>query len=74
MAAILVNDLLGLTPFRLKLAKRYAEFDALTLAALAAYRQEVEAGAFPAAEHTFDMPPEELARVEAWLASVDHTE
>jgi 3-methyl-2-oxobutanoate hydroxymethyltransferase len=70
---LIVNDLLGLTPFRLKLAKRYAEFDALTLAALDAYRREVEAGAFPAAEHTFDMAPEDLARVEAWLTPGDPT-
>lgn len=71
---LVVNDVLGITPFRLKLAKRYQEYDTLTGAALAAYRREVEAGLFPGEEHSFGMDAAELARVEDWLDARRHGE
>lgn len=47
-------DLLGLTAdLRPKFVKRYAEFFADGVAAMARYRDEVRAGAFPAPEHGF---------------------
>jgi 3-methyl-2-oxobutanoate hydroxymethyltransferase len=68
---LVVNDVLGITPFRLKIARRYQEYDALTLAAIAQYRREVEAGLFPADDNAFGMDEAELARVDAWLATVE---
>jgi 3-methyl-2-oxobutanoate hydroxymethyltransferase len=65
---LVVNDVLGITPFRLKLAKRYQEYDATTLAAIEQYRHEVEHRLFPGEEHTFGMAADELAQVEEWLA------
>lgn len=66
---LVINDVLGITPFRLKLAKRYQEYHATTLAAIAQYRHEVEQRLFPGEEHVFGMATGELAQVEAWLAT-----
>jgi 3-methyl-2-oxobutanoate hydroxymethyltransferase len=68
---LVVNDVLGITPFRLKIARRYQEYDTLTLAAIGQYRREVEAGLFPADENSFGMDEAELARVVEWLSAVD---
>jgi 3-methyl-2-oxobutanoate hydroxymethyltransferase len=57
---LVFHDVLGLfTRFRPKFVKRYAELYPVMLQALQTYCQEVEAGSFPAAEHTFTMPEEE---------------
>ena len=47
-----LHDILGLGVRQPRHAKRYAELNAVALDALRAYRDEVAAGAFPAAEHT----------------------
>jgi len=57
---LVTHDLLGLTggpgP---KFVKRYADLRSATVEALAAYRDEVKARAFPTREHTYAMPEEE---------------
>lgn len=57
------HDILGLTAGRPpRHAKRYADVGALVLQAVTAYREEVEAGAFPTAAQSASMDPAELAR------------
>jgi len=52
-------DLLGLTAERVpRFVKKYESFYARGLAAMAQYKQDVTAGAFPAAEHSFGVIPE----------------
>jgi 3-methyl-2-oxobutanoate hydroxymethyltransferase len=52
-------DLLGLTPERVpRFVKKYETFYERGLAAMAEYKQEVTAGTFPAAEHSFGVIPE----------------
>ena len=47
-----LHDILGLGARQPRHAKRYADLNAITLDALRAYRDEVSARSFPAAEHT----------------------
>jgi 3-methyl-2-oxobutanoate hydroxymethyltransferase len=59
------HDLLGLGGERVgRHARRYADLGALIQAALAAYRDDVRGGAFPAAEQSFNGP----AELRAYLA------
>lgn len=58
---LVFHDVLGLfTRFTPKFVKRYAELYPVMLQALQTYCQEVDAGSFPAEEHTFGMSKEEL--------------
>jgi 3-methyl-2-oxobutanoate hydroxymethyltransferase len=51
---LVVDDMLGLfTAFKPKFVKRYAELGDAGEAAIAAFAEEVRAGAFPAPEHGF---------------------
>jgi 3-methyl-2-oxobutanoate hydroxymethyltransferase len=62
------HDLLGLTEGRApKFVKRYGAVAAEIRRALAAYVADVRSGAFPAEEHTYGIPAEELALFEAEL-------
>ncbi len=63
---LIVHDLLGLTPFRLKFVKRYQQYRELTLQALAQYKHEVEQGLFPSEETAFPMDEGERVNVERW--------
>jgi 3-methyl-2-oxobutanoate hydroxymethyltransferase len=66
---LVTHDLLGLFDrFTPAFVKRYADLHAQMLAAFNAYRQEVEVRAFPAAEHTVEMPDE------AWEAFIEKVE
>ena len=57
------HDILGLTAGKPpRHAKRYADVGAAVLQAVAAYREEVESGAFPTAAQSASMAPDELAR------------
>lgn len=57
------HDILGLTAGKSpRHAKRYADIGDAILQAVTAYREEVEAGAFPTAAQSAGMAPEELAR------------
>jgi 3-methyl-2-oxobutanoate hydroxymethyltransferase len=63
---LVFHDLLGLYESRSpRFVKRYAELGMLTRDALERYAAEVRSGAFPAPEHTYAMPEEELALFEA---------
>ena len=63
---LVYHDLLGLTEGHLpRFVKRYANLSREIRDALEAYANDVRSGAFPAAEHTYTMPVEELAEFEA---------
>ena len=50
---LVVHDMLGMYPARLRFVKRYASLSEDIRQAVSAYRDDVESGAFPAEEHTF---------------------
>jgi len=57
---LVTHDLLGLFDrFTPKFVKKYTDLHSEIASALTAYREEVEARAFPAPEHTMDMPDDE---------------
>jgi 3-methyl-2-oxobutanoate hydroxymethyltransferase len=58
---LVVNDLAGMTRRDFRHNRRYGTIGAAMRDAVAAYVQDVRAGAFPGPEHAFQMPPEELA-------------
>lgn len=67
-------DLLGaFDTFKPKFAKRYANLAQDATDAFAAYADDVRAGSFPDAEHSYKMKPDEIARFEALLNSEDAT-
>lgn len=54
---LVLYDLLGLNPgFKPKFVKQFAEVGQAVVDALGAYRSEVQAGSFPAPEHTYRDP------------------
>ena len=56
---LVLYDMLGLNPdFKPKFLKRFAEVGQTTVDALSAYKAEVRAGSFPAAEHCYSDPSE----------------
>ena len=57
---LVLHDALGLTPWSPRLAKRYLELGGMIADAAASYIREVREGAFPAAEHCYEMPEDEL--------------
>jgi len=57
---LVLHDALGLTPRSPRLAKRYLELGTTISEAAASYILEVREGAFPAAEHCYEMPEDEL--------------
>jgi 3-methyl-2-oxobutanoate hydroxymethyltransferase len=58
---LVYHDLLGLTEGRApRFVKRYAQLATTIRAALETYAEEVRTGAYPAPEHTYAMPEEEL--------------
>ncbi len=63
---LVYHDLLGLSEGHLpRFVKRYANLSGEIRDALAAYVHDVRTGAFPEEEHTYRMPPEELALFES---------
>lgn len=62
---LVLHDMLGLGvgDFQPRFVKRLAELADATRTAVAAYRDEVVAGTFPAAEHSFTIPDEELDKL-----------
>ena len=67
---LIIHDLLGLTPFRLRFVKRYQQYRERTLQAIAAYKHDVEAGDFPSGDTAFEMDEDERLKVEEWLTQV----
>jgi 3-methyl-2-oxobutanoate hydroxymethyltransferase len=63
---LVYHDLLGISEGRTpRFVKRYAEVGVEIRRALEAYAADVRSGAFPAEEHTYEMPAEELELFEA---------
>ncbi|MGH8056586.1 MAG: 3-methyl-2-oxobutanoate hydroxymethyltransferase, partial [Candidatus Entotheonellia bacterium] len=64
---LVMHDLLGITPFHLKFAKRYQQLRELTLQAVIQYKREVEEGLFPNEDTAFPMDEEERSNVARWV-------
>ncbi|MFQ5943810.1 MAG: 3-methyl-2-oxobutanoate hydroxymethyltransferase [Anaerolineales bacterium] len=70
---LVTYDLLGLFDrFTPRFVKKYADFEGEMVKAITAYKEEVEAGDFPAEEHTVAMPDEEWVRLEEWVNGKGH--
>jgi len=54
--------------FKPKFTKRYANVSEVAVNALKEYAREVREGAFPDADHCYNMKPEEAARLERLIA------
>ncbi len=68
---LVTHDLLGLFDrFTPRFVKKYTDLHSEIARSLDAYRNEVETGAFPASEHTVEMPDEEW---EAFLEGAERT-
>lgn len=66
---LVFHDLLGIYGGRApKFVKRYADVRSEMVRGVAAYADEVRAGAFPAAEHIYSIDPAELSEFRAYLA------
>lgn len=62
---LVTQDVLGLFErFTPRFVKRYANLAESARTALAAFKADVESGAFPGPEHTFHLPEEELSRLD----------
>ncbi|MCC6470215.1 MAG: 3-methyl-2-oxobutanoate hydroxymethyltransferase [Alphaproteobacteria bacterium] len=67
---LLAFDLLGVfDQFKPKFTKRYANLSEVAVAALKTYADEVRAGRFPDADHSYTMKPEEASRLEELVAA-----
>ena len=64
---LVIHDMLGLYERAPMFVRQYARLDEEILRAVRAYREDVEAGTFPAAEHSVSMPEEEWG---AFLATL----
>ena len=65
---LVINDILGLgIPF--KHAKRYQDYNQLTLQAICEYKQEVENGSFPTDANVVHIATDKLKRVHKWIES-----
>ena len=63
---LVINDILGIgTPF--KHAKRYQDYNRLTLEAICQYKKEVENGDFPTDANAAHIAADKLVRVQKWL-------
>jgi len=63
---LVLHDLLGMHDgFKPKFVKRYAEVKQAMVRGVEAYAHDVRARAFPTAEHTYGIAPEELERLRA---------
>lgn len=66
---LIVNDVLGITPQKLKLAKNYQDYQTLTLQAVKQYKEEVEQGIFPLENNVRHLAQEELQKLIDWSLS-----
>lgn len=65
---LVFHDLLGLSDFRPRFAKAYADLGRVASEAVAEYAREVREGAFPTPEHCFSIRPEEW---QAWQTRLE---
>ena len=69
------HDLLGLSDRRpARFVKRYADVGSEIRRALEAYAEDVRSGDFPAAEHTYTIPEDELALFDAAADEREHAQ
>jgi 3-methyl-2-oxobutanoate hydroxymethyltransferase len=67
---MIVHDMLGMfEAFTPKFAKKYANIGEQIVKALRVFAEETEKGIFPAPEHCYRMPQEEIERLEKMLKS-----
>jgi 3-methyl-2-oxobutanoate hydroxymethyltransferase len=64
---LIVNDILGITPRKLRLAKKYQDYRTLTLQAIEQYKEDVEQNTFPSDDNVRHMTTEELQKLLEWL-------
>ena len=65
---LVLHDLLGIHDgFQPKFVKRYANVKAEMVRGVREYAEDVRTRAFPTAEHTYGIAPEELERLRAQL-------
>ena len=64
---LIINDILGITPRKLRLAKRYLDYQTSTLQALHQYTQDVNQQVFPSEENVRHMPEQELQTLTTWI-------
>ncbi len=64
---LIVNDILGITPRQLRLAKKYQDYQTLTVQAIEQYKKEVEQKIFPSEENVRHMLQEELQNLIQWV-------
>jgi 3-methyl-2-oxobutanoate hydroxymethyltransferase len=65
---LVLHDLLGINDgFKPKFVRRYAEVKAEMVRGVEAYAEEVRTRAFPTAEHTYGIAPEEIERLRSQL-------
>jgi 3-methyl-2-oxobutanoate hydroxymethyltransferase len=62
---LVLHDMLGLTSRSPRFVKRYASLDGIVAGAAEAYIREVRQGEFPAPEHCYRMPEDELQSLAA---------
>lgn len=62
---LVLHDILGLTPRSPRFVKRYASLGGIIAGAVESYIREVRQGEFPAAEHCYGMPEDELQALAA---------
>lgn len=69
---LVIHDMLGFDmSFKPKFLKFFGNVGAEIRKALAAYKDEVEKGVYPAMEHTYEFPKDELDAVTKWVESAD---
>jgi len=66
---LIVNDILGITPYQLKLAKQYQHYRSSTLQVINQYKEEVTNGSFPAEDNLHHMGAQELQQLTEWVQS-----
>jgi 3-methyl-2-oxobutanoate hydroxymethyltransferase len=64
---LIVNDILGITPRKLRLAKRYQDYQNTTLRTIHRYADDVVQQMFPAEENVRHMAIEELQELTEWV-------
>jgi 3-methyl-2-oxobutanoate hydroxymethyltransferase len=65
---LVLHDMLGIHDgFKPKFVKRFADVKSEMLRGVSAYAEEVRTRAFPTAEHTYGIAPEEVERLKAQL-------
>lgn len=67
---LVVNDVLGISPVQLRLAKHYDRYHERTRRAIEQYRHEVEQMLFPLEENSFAMDEREFAELEVWAMNL----